>query len=285
VSDMLWIFAQSLAPALYDKQEVSQRRGKAESALKESSLKVHHLFESGSWTHGTSVAGRSDVDYMAWAIASRPALPSSALRSAKAAVEGCDWKITSVQVDSPAVAVTYYSEPNFDIVPAWYRDEVRGFNVFWIPGRGDEWILSAPAAHVAYVNRQNDRLSKKVKPLVRLLKAWKYHVNASVSSFYMEMRTAEYVAGETSIIFAIDLRSTFRKMIAEEVRGMNDPEGIVGRIPACSSDEKRRQTLASMQTALANLERAEAAEKQGDKSSYWGAMFGVFGKDFPWPDW
>lgn len=188
-------------------------------------------------------------------------------------------------ISSPVIQVTYYSPPHIEVAPAWHKGEVRGHNVFWIAGRGDEWVLSAPRAHLAFVNRQNDRLGKKVKPLVRLLKAWKSHARAPVSSFYLEMRAAEHASGESSILYNIDLRSIFRKMIGAEFRDMNDPEQIVGRIPACASEEKRRQTQRLASKALRDLERADEAEKRRDQSAYWSAMMDVFGTTFPWPDW
>lgn len=68
MSDMLAIFAKTLVPPQYDRAETAKRKGEIESALGNCSLRVHHLFESGSWTHGTSISGESDVDYIAWAI-------------------------------------------------------------------------------------------------------------------------------------------------------------------------------------------------------------------------
>jgi hypothetical protein len=250
-----------------------------------SSLRVTSMFESGSWTHGTSIGAKSDVDYMAVATGTRPTWPSSALAAAKVAVKGSDWKITAVKVSSPVIAVTYYTPPNFEIAPAWYKERVRGFDVYHIAGRGDEWVLSAPGVHLAYVNRQNDRLSKKVKPLVRLLKAWKYHVGAPVSSFYLEMRAAEYAAGETSIIYDIDLRRVMNKIVAADARDMTDPEHIVGRIPACASEEKRRLTMTMLRAAVASLYDANVAKDAGDRSKYWQAMYQVFGSGYPWPTW
>jgi Second Messenger Oligonucleotide or Dinucleotide Synthetase domain len=243
------------------------------------------MFESGSWTHGTSIKAKSDVDYMAVATGTRPRWPSSALEAAKTAVKGCDWKINDVRVSSPVIGITYYTQPDFEVAPAWFNKRISGFDVYWIAGRGDEWVLSAPGAHLVYVNQQNDRLSKKVKPLVRLLKAWKHHVGAPVSSFYLEMRTAEYAAGETSIIYDIDLRRVFNSIVAAGARDMNDPAHIVGRIPACASDEKRRRTVGMLSAALSNLRAADEAMSAGDRSAYWVAMRNVFGTDYPWPTW
>jgi hypothetical protein len=241
------------------------------------------MFESGSWTHGTSIKAKSDVDYMAVATGRRPAWSSSALAVAKEAVKGCDWKITGVRVSSPVIGITYYTQPNFEVAPAWYKEQVREFSVYWIAGRSDEWVLSAPGAHLAYVDKQNDRLGKKVKPLVRLLKAWKHHAGAPVSSFYLEMRTAEYAAGERLIIYEIDLARVMDTIVNAGARDMNDPARIVGRIPACASDEKRRSTLRMLNTAISNLRAAETARLAGDRHAYWLAMRNVFGNDYPWP--
>jgi len=281
----LEVFLNQIVPAPYDRTEASARRSVVESALRTSSLRVSSMFESGSWSHGTAIKAKSDVDYMAVASSARPALPSSGLTAARNAIKNCDWKIVSVNVSSPVVQVGYYTPPNFEIVPAWYKGRTAGYEVYWIAGRGDDWVESAPAAHLDYVNRQNDRLSKKVKQLVRLLKAWKYNVGAPISSFYLEMRAAEHCAGESVIVYDIDLRSVMRKIVSFDARDMNDPAHIVGRIPACASDDKRRTSLHLLRSAFSSLESASAARERGDRSAYWRAMYSVFGSDYPYPAW
>jgi hypothetical protein len=284
-TDPLEEFLGTLVPPAPDRAEVSARREQLKGALEKSSLSVEYMFESGSWSHGTGIAGKSDVDYMAWAFGARPERSSSALTVMKRAVEDCDWKINEAHVSSPVVGVTYYTGPHFEVVPAWFKGEVRGHSVYWIPGRRDEWVISAPRAHLEYVNVQNDRLNKKVKPLVRLLKAWKLAVGVPASSFYLEMRTTQYASGESSIFYDLDLRVMFGKLADEEFRDMNDPQGLVGRIPACSTDDKRRLATRLAQAAEKNLWLAADARERGDASAYWSAMYDVFGSEFPYPSW
>jgi hypothetical protein len=119
-------YTACLAPAAYNRTEASIRRSAVGAALRASSLRVTSMFESGSWTHGTSISTKSDVDYMAVATDARPAWPSSALAAAKTAVTGCDRKINGIQVSSPVIAITYYSPPHFEIAPAWYKERIRG---------------------------------------------------------------------------------------------------------------------------------------------------------------
>ncbi len=282
--DPLEQFIESLAPAQLDRTVASKRREGIERLLSTSSIKSDYLFESGSWSHGTGIAAKSDVDYMAWIDSERPSLPSSALSRLRQVIDdsyGLD--VYKVRTSSPVVSVEFYTGPHFEIVPAYYERSVGDTVVYWIPGRDDEWVLSAPDAHLAYVNRQNDRLGKKVKPLVRLMKAWKYCVEAPVSSFYLETRTAEYAAGESSILFEIDLPAVFRTIVAFGARDMNDPEGLVGRIPACASKEKRTHTLSLIRDAMNSLDLADEARRRGNTSDYWSNMYDVFGPGFPYP--
>lgn len=215
-------FASSLVPPALDRTTVSERRTAIEAAVKANTASVG-LVESGSWSHGTSLKGYSDVDYMSFIPGtSRPVLPSTALSGLKQAVTGAHWAITELRISSPTVKITFYQPPHFEIVPAYYKGEEQEIAVFRIPGPSDEWIESIPIAHNAFVSDVNDRLGKKVKPLVRLVKAWKYNKGVPVSSFYLEMRTVKYASGESSIIYDIDLRAVFNQLIAAEMRSMND---------------------------------------------------------------
>lgn len=286
MSDPLDEFLATLVPPPYDRATASRRREAIEHLLSSSKVSSEYMFESGSWTHGTGIASKSDVDYMAWSSRTRLRLPSSALATLQGTIDNTSTlEVYRVRTRTPVVSVEFFTGPHFEIAPAYYQRSVDDVDVFWIPGRDDEWVLSAPKAHLAYVNEQNDRLGKRVKPLVRLMKAWKYHTSAPVSSFYLEMRVAEYAAGESSIVYDIDLPAVFREMVHVGARAMNDPEGLVGRIPACASEEKRRRTLALMRDAVGNLDRADAARTRGDKNDYWSNMYEVFGGDFPWPSW
>jgi hypothetical protein len=278
-------FAASLVPPALDRTTVSGRREAIEEAVKAKTTSVG-LIESGSWSHGTSLKGFSDVDYMSLLPGTaRPTLPSTALSSLKQAISGAHWSIKELRISSPTVKVTFYEPPHFEIVPAYYKQKHQDISVFRIPGPNDEWIESIPLAHNSYVSEVNDRLSKKVKTLVRLVKAWKYSQTVPVSSFYLEMRTVQYSSDESTIIYDIDLRAVFRKLVLGEMRSMNDPLGIVPRIPATSSESNRITALRLAREALGHLEAAEAAQTNGDRSAYWSHMTSVFGYDYPYPVW
>lgn len=277
-------FAASLAPAPYDRTTVSERRSSMAAALGASTLDAGYWLESGSWTHGTSIKGHSDVDFMAWASGTRPQRPSTALATLKRDLSNSHWAITDLRVSSPTVKVKFMSSPDFEVVPAWFKNTVGGDNIFWIPGPGDEWTESAPAAHLNFVNEQNDRLGKKVKPLARLVKQWKITHGAPVSSFYLEMRTAEYARGESTIVYDVDLRRIISRLIEYQVRSMNDPTGRVTRIKAASSVENRLRTLTLLREAEVKLMEAYTLHDDSAQAyRYRSLMSDVLGPSFPFP--
>lgn len=277
-------FLKTLVPGAPDRSIVAERRQWLTETLETSSFDAGFLFESGSFSHGTAVKGHSDVDYMAWVSSDRPSRPSSALRALQAAVKDSHWSIVSTRISSPTVKIEYYTAPNFEVVPAYYSHKVDGLRVYRIPGPGDEWLQSAPEAHSSYVNVVNDRLDKRVKGLIRLIKAWKYHKVVPVSSLYLEMRAAEYASTQSSILYDVDLEYLMASLIRYELRDMNDPLGLVKRIPACSSDANRKAALSMMKDAHHHLEAAWDAQQARKADSYWSHMYDVFGT-FPWPLW
>ena len=64
-------------------------------------------------------------------------------------------------------------------------------------------MKSSPKAHTDYVKQEDERLKGKLKPLIRLLKAWKFYNNVPIRSFYLELRAAKYAESEKSIVYDI----------------------------------------------------------------------------------
>lgn len=280
---MLSEYASIVTPKPPDRALVASRRAELESALDDSPLRDAFVNESGSFRHGTSVRAHSDVDYLVWTTRPRPVLPSTQLSTLKSHLYINMYSATRAAVSSPTVRVEFASPPYFEVVPAWWSHDIGDDEVFFIPGPGDEWVQSIPKAHNRYVSEINDQHGRKVKQLIRLLKAWKYHVDAPVSSFYLEIRTARYAAAEASIMYLLDMRFVMSRILNEGVRDLNDPLKIVGRIPGCASEAKRLMTVRLLDEAVEALCRAWDAYKDCDKTGYWLAMTDVFGTDFPWP--
>lgn len=280
-------YLASLTPKQHDRALVASRRNLVKGILDDAGMSVVSMFESGSWSHGTGISQKSDVDYMVWlSYTNRTERPSSILRRVKEALfdaETSDFGIP--QVSLPTVRVPFYSPPDFEIVPAIYDSgELTAEGVFEIPGQRDEWILTSPGAHNRYVTDTNQVLHGRLKLLIRLIKAWKYANEVPLSSFYLEMRTTRFMQGAGWIVLDLDLRETMEYLLTKNVADMVDPTGHVGRIPACPSEDAQITAKHKLHLAVAALNEAADKAEAEDWLGYCLSMSRVFGPEFPYAE-
>src|SRR5690606_29147008 len=141
-------------------------------------------------------------------------------------------------------------------------------------------MKSSPQAHNAYVKREDERLGYKLKPLIRLVKAWKFYNNVPISSFYLELRTTKYAEGESSIVYDIDLKRVMKILYDNDLPSIQDPMGISGYVKACSTDAKREEALSKVKTGYSRAEKAvEKRESNVDDAFYWWNLF--YNNEFP----
>lgn len=241
---------------------------------------VIRMFRIGSFGHGTSISGFSDVDYLV-SIRSMPSSSSSdyVLQRIRSVLDA-RFPNTAVRVNCPAVAVPFGNTAweRHEIVPGDLRKTEQGFYVYDIPNCDDGWLRASPEAHIAYVKSVDEELNGKVRPLIRFIKAWKYFRNVPISSFYIEMRVAKYASAEQSIIYKYDVPRVLRAMLNGGLAAMQDPMGLAGHIYACKSDTLKADALSKLETAVIRAERALAqAEKANLYEAFedWKLLFGA----------
>jgi hypothetical protein len=268
-------FASRLTPTAAQREAASKHRSSVEAAL-QSRLGILRFFQSGSFSNGTGVRGRSDVDYFAVLPPPGPSLSTSALNAVRDALED-GYPYTEVYVRQPAVVVAFEAgAETYEIVPAYWTGGSGTTTVYRIPASAGGWRRSAPDAHLDFVREVDTKHNGKVKQLVRLLKAWKYYRNVPISSFYLEMCAAAYAEGEGSIIYSIDVRAVLRELQGHALAAMNDPSNLVGRIYACSSDTDRNDAISKLNTALTRADKAREAEYAGNISTafqWWDLVY------------
>lgn len=275
-------FHSSIMTGSYESGKAASHKASITTRL-ETYYDLRQLFYSGSANNGTSISHHSDVDFFAW-IPSRNLKSNSAtsLREIKECLQG-RFPNTNVYVDSPGVVLDFGSS-NWDraeVIPANYVEEKEGKNVYEIPDGSSGWMRSSPATHNAYVRGENDRLGKKLKPLIRFLKAWKYYCNVPVSSFYLELRATKWMESESSIVYDIDLCSIFKKLHACTLASMQDPKGISGYVSACATEAKKTDALSKLATAKTRAEKARDAESSGNTSEAFNWWDKLFAGNFP----
>tara|TARA_B100000745_G_scaffold52942_1_gene31475 strand:+ start:5866 stop:6741 length:876 start_codon:yes stop_codon:yes gene_type:complete len=261
-----------------ESEAVKSHRSSIETCLK-NNFGMNRFFRTGSIGNGTNVNGFSDTDYFA-GIHRENLRDNSAttLRQVKEVLENRFSTTAGIRVDSPAVVIPFGTSASetTEIIPADYLRTTSGVNIYDIPDGKGGWMQASPKAHKDYVTDINAKLSYKVKPLIRFVKAWKFYNNVPVSSFYLEMRVAKFASSETSIAYSIDLRSIFKHLVDIDLAAMNNPAGIPGSTQACRSAAAKVEAMSKLNTALRRANNARDCESSGnikDAFYWWNLLF------------
>jgi hypothetical protein len=89
------------------------------------------------------------------------------------------------------------------------------------------------------------------------------------------MRTAEFAAGETAIVYKYDVKSVLRRLESLELASMLDPLGISGRIyPGTSSQiETAKTKVGNAARRARNAINSEAEGKPADAFNWWDRIY------------
>jgi hypothetical protein len=172
---------------------------------------------------------------------------------------------------------TYASE-DLEITPCFYNSIIETpagrKRSYGIPDSNKGWMLSSPGAHNAYVAYHNKRLHNRLKPLIKLIKAWKFYRNVPISSFYLELRITKLLEEKKKIDYTIDLHGTIKKLYDIELADIRDPMQVSGMVQACKID-KKGSVLTKLGIALKKAEKAYLAKDKNlnDCFSWWKKFY------------
>lgn len=204
----------------------SGHRTSIEAKLK-AAFGMTHFFRTGSFGNGTNISGFSDVDY--FAVIPRANLKEDSavtLASLSEALRERFSTTPNIRVNGPAVRLPFGLDGAgaTEIVPVDATGLTRlRFRQFDMPDGNGGWMFAAPESHNGYVTGIDDDYGGAVKPLIRFLKAWKFHRGVPIKSFYLEIRAAKYAMGESSIYYDMDISRLLSAMLADQLAAFPDP--------------------------------------------------------------
>jgi hypothetical protein len=286
VEDAFDQFLPTLTTSQRETQSAASHRASIEARLKADFL-LTTMFRTGSFGGGTNVRGYSDVDYFAVIPANKLKQNSSSTLTALAEEMRSRFPLTpNIRVNGPGVQIPFGDEgaERVEIIPVDETGTTKlGFRSFEMPDELGGWKFSAPESHKAYVDSIDTRLGGKLKPLIRLVKAWKFYRNAAIRSFYLEMRVAALMDSETTILYEIDLKNVLNALWNDQLSDIRDPrfpdDNFV--LSACSSASSRTDALSKIGNAATWSDQA-MSEKHANRPSAAIARWNlVFADRFP----
>ena len=221
-------FLSWLVPLNSEHDTAASHKSSVKSCL-EKNFGCYNFFETGSFGHGTGVRHYSDTDYFAVCkTANLKQNSATTLREVKTALQNTFWRTSGIEVKTPAVRIPFgkLKSEDLEVTPCDYRGLIEtplGKKATYdIPAYDGSWMRSSPDAHNAYVKKQDERLSGKLKPLIQLVKAWKFYNNVPIRSFYLELRITKYAEGETTIIYDVDLKRIMKLLDDNQLASIRD---------------------------------------------------------------
>ena len=270
-------FLKKLTPSNRETDAAKRHRTSIRQCI-DANFGLRRFWRTGSFGNGTSITGYSDVDYMASIPRTSLRRRSSVSLAALSKALSTRFPSTGVRTSCPAVVVPFGTDASetTEITPADYLRNTDGYRIYDISDCSDGWRKASPDAHNHYVRETDQRLSNKVKPLIRFVKAWKYFQNVPISSFYLELRIAKYASKEPSIIYSIDVKCIFALLDNVGLAQIQDPMGVSGYVSPCKSNSELSTAKSKVATALSRATKARAAEVNNevrDAFSWWDRLF------------
>jgi hypothetical protein len=280
------LFIKRLQPLESEYKSAASHRKSILNSLR-NHLECSKLFETGSFGNETSIRHFSDVDYFAvFPAVILKSHSGNALREIKEKLNITFWNTFGIEVSCPSVRIPFgqYASEDIEITPAEFRGLTQTplgkFASYHIPDCQNEWHAASPEAHNKYVSVHDNRLDGKLKPFIRLVKAWKYFNDVPLLSFYLELRATRFSENINEITFDFHLRDFFLMLERMELSSIRDPMGVSGLIPPAYSEAKLEKALSKITTARSRAEKAAALrERNPDKAFHYWNLF--FNKELP----
>jgi hypothetical protein len=277
-------FISNLQPLISEHQKAASHKNSVFRCMT-NNWNCTRLFETGSFGNGTGVRHYSDTDYFAICPDDTFYTHSgNTLRKIKETLQGAFQATGGIEVKTPSVRIPFgrWASERLEVTPACYKgllETPQGkHHGYYIPDYDGGWMVSSPYAHNAYVTTQNKRLKGGLKPLIQLVKAWKFYAQAPITSFYLELRVTKYAEQRESIIYDRDLRGVLKFLNDTQLANMQDPMKVSGYVRACKTETKKREALSKLNTAYSRAEKAFGASEAD--AFYWWQMLYINGR-FP----
>jgi hypothetical protein len=254
-------------------------------------LDVKKFFKAGSFSRGSSIIGKSDVD--AFVVLSRDSVRwgGGQFKSSHTVLDEIRTELTSrfpktsVARDINSIVVDF-KDYRIDVVPAVFAEfpKEHRWPLYWIPDGTGTWMVTSPERQNAYIKQENEVSCGKLRFVAQLLKFWRECrvPRVPLSSFHIEMVLAATGICKGPKSYANCMAEVFKQLAERECRAIADPLEVCGRIPAVKSEPQRESALASVRHsrdhAKAGLE-ANVPGKLQDARHQWDI---VFNGNFPW---
>ena len=270
VSDILKSLLSRIQPTGGETQAAEKHFGTIKTRL-ETVFAAKKFPKVGSFSRGTFIRGRSDVDVFAQ-IPLDEVWWGNEWKSSFTILDNFRKELatrlpnTKLGRDVHAIVVEF-RDMDIDVVPAAWGGFSKEYKrpMYYIPDGNGRWKLTSPEIHNGYNAMKNQESGGKLRAVAQLFKFWRLCREPAIpiSSFHIEMVLASEGVCVGVKSYAECMSEMLQKMAERDCAGIRDPYGISGYIPATQTDAQRATALASVRHSREHAKSALAAERVG----------------------
>lgn len=164
-----------------------------------------------------------------------------------------------------------------DVTPCFAR---RGAGYKMPDGRGG-WMDTNPPFHATFMAEANKGHEWKLKPLVRLMKAWNIANTNHLSSFHLELMVESIHRGTTIRSHPEEVAFTLRKLAGKVSGSFSDPWSGGGRIDTYLSSDTRAKVVRMLNEDADRAAVAEEYRLAGRMAEAFERWNTVYARTFP----
>jgi predicted nucleotidyltransferase len=237
-------------------------------------------FTIGSYARGTLVRWERDIDMLA------PLSAAEYWRRYKSSSRDClYWFRNALNDEYPrtkvssreVAAVLDFTVIRCEVVPAF----ILPGGGYVIPDGKGGWQATNPPYHQKLIKDADELHGGKLKPLVKLMKAWKIANKLAASSLHVELLTAEMWRGNTMDSHPYNVAATLKVMPSWLRSSRPDPWQPTKFVDSQLSSEDRTLAVKTAERdaqTSADAETARAESRTQDAFTHWNK---VYRKEFP----
>lgn len=261
-----------------------QRHSDSVQSRLEKYFEVKKFRTVGSYSRGTSVSGKSDIDLFCL-VSRSEARWGNSFKSSTRVLEKFRLELinrfqrTHVVKDRVAVTVRF-KDANVDVVPAVFlgmSNTSPRVPLYEMPDGFGDWMVTSPEAHAAFIAESDKRSAGKLRRVAMLMKYWCNCRSPRIplSSFHIELLLAQTGICEGVKTYGQCLRELLQTIASRGCRGMHDPLGISGTIECVKNPGQLERALNSVRSSRDHASTAgyyEGVNEQEAKRQ-WNIVF------------
>lgn len=251
-------------------------------------FEVKGCVRAGSYSRGTFIHDHSDVDLFV-VVAREDFRRAGSYVTSDTALGNFGRELkarfpyTNIRRDVHAI-VLEFSDCQVDVVPSYFAGMTsHNQPMYAIPDGNSGWMKTSPAQHNAFIRQEDEAARGKLRRVAQLIKFWREcrSPRVPVSSFHIEMVLASEGICRGVKSYGECVTEVLQGLAQRECRGLQDPLGISGLLPAVKTEAKRGPATVSVRYSRNHAKAAVYAAEYYDQAEACRQWDIVFNGYFP----